>query len=343
MLPSADSQPGSLPGFDPDALFGPQAGPGPEPDPFGRIGAGDPAWEAARGRWMEGASLKDLFGDHLFSLNDTVGTGRANRRGDVFKLQALLHREDKLDAEATGGPTGYWGNRDDAALRALQKDNGLTVDGWAGPRGETIERLRRHYASAAPETADWLASADAAAQGAVTTEDDADVRRTEAIRSINRDLATVLGLDPGKMDLGSSETMRALSAARFYHHLNRQDQYKAMQDIARLQRDNPELMGALRGKVAASITNPVWEIPMMTPERLQQARRETEQGLTMMQAIESINDLGRDAWRYGKPKGAPKAVGRGLRIFDYGIGAVRQGFEKALTDIDAEEARRRLP
>lgn len=128
-------------------LFGPT--PPPEPDagsdPFGRIGPGNPDWEAARGRWMEGASLRDLFGDRLFRLNGAVGAGRANQRGDVFKLQALLHREGMLDAEATGGPTGYWGNRDDAAMRDFQKDGGLKVDGWAAPDGPTLTALRRGY------------------------------------------------------------------------------------------------------------------------------------------------------------------------------------------------------
>ena len=128
-------------------LFGSTPLPEPEPgsDPFGRIGPGNPDWEAVRGRWMEGASLRDLFGDSLFRLNGPVGTGRTNQRGDVFKLQALLHREGALDAAATGGPTGYWGNRDDLAMRDYQKDGGLKVDGWAAPDGPTLAALRRGY------------------------------------------------------------------------------------------------------------------------------------------------------------------------------------------------------
>lgn len=129
-------------------LFGPTPPPEPEAgtDPFGRIGAGNPDWETVRGRWMDGAPLRDIFGDSLFRLNAPVGTGRANQRGDVFKLQALLHREGALDAEATGGPTGYWGNRDDAAMREYQKAGDLTVDGWAAPDGPTMAALRNGYA-----------------------------------------------------------------------------------------------------------------------------------------------------------------------------------------------------
>lgn len=148
-------------------LFGPSLAPAPEAgsDPFGRIGPGNPDWEAVRGRWMDGAPLRDIFGDSLFHLNAPVGTGRANQRGDVFKLQALLHREGALDAEATGGPTGYWGNRDDAAMREYQKAGDLTVDGWAAPDGPTLAALRkgyeqpRQYAQAAPS-----ARSDAAPQ-----------------------------------------------------------------------------------------------------------------------------------------------------------------------------------
>jgi hypothetical protein len=128
-------------------LFGPSPAPEPEAgsDPFGRIGAGNPDWETVRGRWMDGAPLRDIFGGNLFRLNAPVGTGRANQRGDVFKLQTLLHREGALDAEATGGPTGYWGNRDDAAMREYQKAGDLTVDGWAAPNGPTMAALRRGY------------------------------------------------------------------------------------------------------------------------------------------------------------------------------------------------------
>lgn len=110
----------------------------------------DPAWQEARDAWMAGASLRDLFGTTTFDLQDSVGSGRRNQRGDVFRLQALLHREGDLDAAATGGPTGYWGGRDDAALRRFQKTNGLTTDGWAAPDGETLRALRGFYL---PETA----------------------------------------------------------------------------------------------------------------------------------------------------------------------------------------------
>ncbi|MFN4310174.1 MAG: peptidoglycan-binding protein [Ferrovibrio sp.] len=125
------------------------------PDPLGRLDMGsyvekpadipDPGWDAARGDWMDGAPLGRIFGDRLFDLQSGVGAGQTNRRADVFKLQALLHREGVLDAAATEGPTGYWGGRDDYALRKFQKENGLTIDGYALPDGETIETIKGFY------------------------------------------------------------------------------------------------------------------------------------------------------------------------------------------------------
>jgi peptidoglycan hydrolase-like protein with peptidoglycan-binding domain len=125
------------------------------PDPMGRLDMGtyvekpetspDPGWEAARGDWMRGAPLGRIFGDGLFDLQAGVGADQANRRGDVFKLQALLHREGFLDSAATEGPTGFWGGRDDEALRNFQKEHGLSVDGFAAPSGETISTIRGFY------------------------------------------------------------------------------------------------------------------------------------------------------------------------------------------------------
>lgn len=130
------------------------------PDPLGRLDMGsyvekpddfpDPGWDEVRGDWMDGAPLGQIFGDGLFDLQSGVGAGQANRRGDVFKLQALLHREGVLDAAATEGPTGYWGGRDDYALRKFQKENGLAIDGYALPAGETMETIKGFYTPPAP-------------------------------------------------------------------------------------------------------------------------------------------------------------------------------------------------
>ncbi|WP_374302399.1 peptidoglycan-binding protein [Ferrovibrio sp.] len=105
----------------------------------------DPVWTTACA-WMNGASLRQLFGDLIFDLLEGVGEGQANRRADVAKLQALLHREGDLDLFASGGPTGYWTKREATALRSFQQRHGLKVDGLVAPDGETLTLLRALYA-----------------------------------------------------------------------------------------------------------------------------------------------------------------------------------------------------
>lgn len=270
-------------GSDFSTLFGPAAAAAPEPDPFGRIGAGDPAWESAREAWMGGASLRDLFGERLFDLNGTVGTGQENQRGDVFKLQALLHREGQLNAQATGGPTGYWGNRDDAALRGLQKDNQLTVDGWAGPGGETIGHLRDLYQPP---------------QGVQVS--DAEMTSRATSLQIARDIARQLGLDPDAFDLSNPAVLPALGAVNFIRYTTGRARAAEMQKVQDLRASDPKLAGRLQALAGEIATQPQWHYDKMTPEELQQARIALEQGhATLTRTEKKIRPLLR---------GVPKAV-----------------------------------
>ena len=107
----------------------------PAADPLARL----------RAAWQRGASLRELFGETVFVLRDSVGAGGANHAADVVRLQALLHREGDLDGFATGGPTGLWDARCDAALRRFQAANGLAADGIARPGGATLRALRGFY------------------------------------------------------------------------------------------------------------------------------------------------------------------------------------------------------
>jgi len=111
-----------------------------EPDLNGKL-------ESARADWRKDASLNSLFGvNGAFTLEDTVGKNGKNRPGDVFKVQSLLHREGLLDADKTAGPTGFLGLYDHEAIEKFQKENGLKVDGWMGPKGETIQAFQNFYA-----------------------------------------------------------------------------------------------------------------------------------------------------------------------------------------------------
>lgn len=233
-------------------LFGPVAQPEPGADPFGRIGAGDPAWEQAREAWMGGVSLERLFGDRLFDLNDSVGANRANQRGDVFKVQSLLHREGHLDAEATGGPTGYWGIRDDAAMKGLQKEGGLTVDGWAGPGGETMKHFRTIYLPQQEQP------------------DQEYGRRYQAETA--RDLARQLGLDPDRIDLENPAVLPALGAVRFIRYGDGRERQKSLQKVLDLRTSDPKLAGQLHALAAEIVSQPQWHYDKMTPEELRQAQ-----------------------------------------------------------------------
>ena len=104
-----------------------------------------PALEAARQAWNAGADMKTLFGGTEFDLQAGVGLRQRNRPGDVFKLQSLLHREGYLNADETGGPTGFFGLFDHEPLQLFQRDEGLEPDGIVLPHGETIRRLKQIY------------------------------------------------------------------------------------------------------------------------------------------------------------------------------------------------------
>lgn len=123
-------------------------------DPLGRDGSRiveedglpdlEAGLEAARRDWRQGASLTGLLGEP-FELHGSVGRNKANRPGDVFKVQTLLHREGYLDAGTTDGPTGFFGLYDDEPIKRFQQDHGLKPDGYLDPGGETITRIRDFY------------------------------------------------------------------------------------------------------------------------------------------------------------------------------------------------------
>jgi hypothetical protein len=75
-------------------------------------------------------------------LRGPVGPYKENRRGDVAKVQSLLHDVGYFDANETDGPTGIYAKAlMDEPIRKFQEDNGLAVDGFLEPDGETIGQL----------------------------------------------------------------------------------------------------------------------------------------------------------------------------------------------------------
>lgn len=78
---------------------------------------------------------------NLLSLRGDVGRKGRNRPADVVRLEALLGAAGYLDLSPTDGPTGYFGERLDRAVRKFQKDHGVPVDGEVKPGGKTVAQL----------------------------------------------------------------------------------------------------------------------------------------------------------------------------------------------------------
>lgn len=96
------------------------------PDPFGRLPELLPEPDA-----------RPAFDDPL-ALAEPVGADGRNRRDDVARIETLLDAAGYLDLDETDGPTGFFGQRLDQAIRRFQKDRGLKIDGAILPGGETI-------------------------------------------------------------------------------------------------------------------------------------------------------------------------------------------------------------
>jgi len=102
----------------------------------------DPFVTGLRQAWRRGGRPLGRHRDGL-ALTDAVGPDAANRRHDVARVEALLGGAGALDVTATEGPTGYFGRRTDAAIRKLQRDRRLKVDGLITPKGPTLKALMR--------------------------------------------------------------------------------------------------------------------------------------------------------------------------------------------------------
>ena len=126
-----------------------------QPDPLGRLGRGiwghrpetapeeddpDPDVNRLRRMWRQVRDFGALDG-YLLRLDDGVGRHQPNSRADVAKVEAALHRAGLYDVSDTDGPTGYFGPPQEAAIKTFQQKAGLTVDGWLGRDGETVQAL----------------------------------------------------------------------------------------------------------------------------------------------------------------------------------------------------------
>ncbi|MBI2240140.1 MAG: hypothetical protein HYU59_04965 [Magnetospirillum gryphiswaldense] len=83
------------------------------------------------------------FQDDFFTLGAPVGPDQPNRREDVIRVETILGNTGHHDLSRTDGPVGYWGQRQEQAVRDWQSQNGLKVDGLLKPGGPTITSLKQ--------------------------------------------------------------------------------------------------------------------------------------------------------------------------------------------------------
>lgn len=124
-----------------------------QPDPLGRLGRGtwgrrpeaasedddpDPEVNRLRRAWQRNGYFTDA---EILLLDNGVGRGQPNNRADVARIEAALHRAGHYDVGDTNGPTGYFGPPQEEAIKHFQDASGVTVDGWLGRDGETVQAL----------------------------------------------------------------------------------------------------------------------------------------------------------------------------------------------------------
>lgn len=83
--------------------------------------------------------------EDYFTFGSPVGRDSVNAREDVLRAQTLLSHAGYFDMERTEGPTGWYGKPLELGIRKFQKDNGLTVDGYMEPGGETLSALEQQF------------------------------------------------------------------------------------------------------------------------------------------------------------------------------------------------------
>jgi hypothetical protein len=83
------------------------------------------------------------FDDDFFTLGAPVGPGQPNRREDVIKVETILGNTGHHDLARTDGPLGYWGDRQEKAVKSWQEQNRLKIDGLLNPGGPTITSLKQ--------------------------------------------------------------------------------------------------------------------------------------------------------------------------------------------------------
>lgn len=65
--------------------------------------------------------VNNITEEDLFKLSAPVGRGKENNSMDVAKIESLMGASGHLDIEKTDGPTGFFGERLEGAVKQFQK------------------------------------------------------------------------------------------------------------------------------------------------------------------------------------------------------------------------------
>jgi hypothetical protein len=109
----------------------------------GKVGPGDETERLINNRLLGKPRGAGLLRDDLGALRGTVGNWRENHEDDVVRVKRGLGAVGQLPEHPFDSPDGIIDAKTSKAIERFQTANGLTVDGWLGPGGETEATLKK--------------------------------------------------------------------------------------------------------------------------------------------------------------------------------------------------------
>ena len=129
----------------------------------GYLDPGGPTERAINNQLLRKPSGAGLLYEPIAPIDASVGSGMENRREDVRSIQRSLGALGLIPEDPFDDPHGFLDERTNDSLRRFQESNGLRVDGWAEPGGETEQALQDGIADLVRASGrEWMAFADRA-------------------------------------------------------------------------------------------------------------------------------------------------------------------------------------
>ncbi len=112
-----------------------------------------PTERAINNRLLRKPRGAGLLYEAVGALSGAVGNGFDNERKDVQNVQRALGALDYMPEDPFDRPHGFIDEPTTKAVKRFQADNGLTVDGWLAPHGETEKALSKELGALAQRSA----------------------------------------------------------------------------------------------------------------------------------------------------------------------------------------------